>query len=111
MLVRDLAHARAGDKGNRSNISVFAYDHAAYAVLADELTVEVVATELAPLVNGPVDRYDLPDLHAFNFVLDGALAGGVTTSLRIDAHGKSLSYALLGIEIPVDTTEHSRRGE
>ncbi len=105
MRVRELAHARAGDKGNRSNISVFAYDETAYAVLADELTADVVATELAPLIDGAVERYELPDLHAFNFVLEGALAGGVTTSLRVDAHGKSLSYALLGIDIPKTAIE------
>lgn len=105
MLVRDLAHARAGDKGNRSNIAVFAYDPGGYDLLADELTAEVVAAELAPLIDGPVERYELPDLHALNFVLDGALAGGVTTSLRVDAHGKSLSYALLGIDLPEQAPE------
>jgi hypothetical protein len=59
-----------------------------------------VQSELAPLVDGTVVRYDLPHLNAFNFVIEGALAGGVTTSLRMDAHGKSLSFALLAIEVP-----------
>lgn len=105
MLVRELAHARAGDKGNTSNITVVAYDETAYQLLATELTAEVVEQELDPLLTGSVERYAVPSLEAFNFLLQGALAGGVTSSLRIDAHGKSLSYAILGIELDIDQTD------
>jgi hypothetical protein len=98
--VSELAHARAGDKGNRSNISVIAYTNSDFDVLDEQLTADFVQEELATLIEGEVRRYDLPHLCAFNFVIDGALAGGVTTSLRMDSHGKSLSYAMLAIELP-----------
>lgn len=102
-LVHDLAHARAGDKGDTSSIAVVAYDEAGYRRLSEQLTAERIAAELAPLAGGPVTRHELPDLRAFNFVIEDALAGGVTTSLRLDPHGKSLSSLVLGIELdPVD---------
>ena len=97
--VRDLAHARAGDKGNRSNVSVWVYDPADYATLKRELTAERVAEELAPLVTGKVKRYELPKLHGLNFVMDEALEGGVNESLNLDGHGKSWSSLILRIEI------------
>lgn len=97
--VTEFAHARAGDKGNRSNISVIAYTGSDFSILNEQLTADRVQEELAPLIGGGVIRYDLPHLNAFNFVIDGALAGGVTTSLRMDSHGKSLSYAILAIDI------------
>lgn len=100
--VRELAHARAGDKGNISDIGVFADDSEAYTVLKEELTEERVARELEPLADGPVTRYELPSIQAFNFVIEEALAGGVTTSVRLDSHGKSLSYVLLDIELDVE---------
>lgn len=99
MRVRDLAHARAGDKGNTSNVSVIADDVEGYGLLKDQLTEERVAAEMEPLIEGPVTRYELPNIHALNFEIEGALDGGVTTSLRMDAHGKSFSYVLLGIEL------------
>ena len=97
--VRELAHARSGDKGNTSNIGVFAYDDEAYEQLQEQLTEEKVLADLSDLVDGPVTRYDVPSLNGFNFLIENALDGGVTTSLRQDAHGKSLSFALLGIEL------------
>lgn len=97
--VRELAHARAGDKGDTLNIAVIANNQEVFERLEKELTTEVVEETFDPLISGPVDRYTLPELQSFNFVLHNALAGGVTTSLRIDSHGKSLSYVLLGIEI------------
>lgn len=97
--VGDLAHARAGDKGDVSNVGVFAYDEDCYDVLRDALTEAVVARELDALVEGDVTRYELPNVEAFNFVLEGALGGGGTTTLRIDRLGKSMSSALLGIEL------------
>jgi hypothetical protein len=95
----DLAHCRAGDKGNTSTLSVIAYRGADYALLAERLTAERVARHLAGIVRGEVRRYELPALGALQFVCDHSLAGGVTTSLALDAHGKSLSYALLEIEL------------
>lgn len=98
--VYDLAHARAGDKGNTSNISVTAYDQAGFQVLQRELTPEVVLAHFRHLGAGPVRRYELPQLRALNFVIENALGGGVTRSLAIDPHGKSLSALMLTITLP-----------
>jgi hypothetical protein len=95
----DLAHARSGDKGNRSNIGVVANDAAAYAWLAPRLTEAVVAHYLTPLGIGAVRRYDLPNLLAFNFVIDNALGGGASRSLRLDTQGKALATALMELRI------------
>jgi len=95
----DLAHCRAGDKGDTSILSVIAYRERDYPRLVEALTVEAVARHLGGIVRGEIRRYELPRLAALQFVCDGALAGGVTTSLALDAHGKSLSYALLEIEV------------
>ncbi|WP_266083321.1 AtuA-related protein [Haladaptatus caseinilyticus] len=100
--VHELAHARAGDKGDTSNIGVFGYDDDSYQILKKELTAARVENELEEIIEGSVTRYDLPQLNGFNFVLEGALAGGVTTSVRVDTHGKSLSYALLDIVVDVE---------
>lgn len=97
--VRELAHARAGDKGNTSNVGVLADDADAYRVLREQLTEARVEAELADIAGGPVTRYEVPTIEGLNFVIEDALAGGVTTSLRMDAHGKSLSYAILDIEL------------
>ncbi len=99
MLLRDLAHARSGDKGGTSDISVVAFDAAAYAELRRELTAERVREHFADLPISAVDRYELPRLHALKFVLHGALGEGVTRTLNLDAHGKSLSSCLLGLPI------------
>lgn len=101
MRVRDLASVRCGDKGNTLNAAVVAYDADAYDLLVARLTAERVGSELDPLVEGPVTRYELPGLNALNFVVEDALAGGVTKSLRLDGHGKSLSFAVLGIDLDV----------
>ncbi len=98
--VYDLAHCRAGDKGNTSNISVIAYSETGWRVLREQLTAEHVRAAFAHIATGPVRRYELPNLRALNFVIEGALGGGVTRSLRQDMHGKSLSYLMLGIELP-----------
>lgn len=97
--LREIAHARAGDKGNTSDISVFAYDEDSYEVIEEQLTAERLGTALAAVANGPVTRYELPELHGLNFVVEDALDGGVTTSLRMDSHGKSLSSLVLTIEL------------
>lgn len=96
-----VAHARAGDKGDASNISLIAWDPADFPALREQVTAERVHCHFASLGVTAVDRYTLPELHALNFVLHGALGGGVTSSLRLDSHGKSLSYALLELEIEI----------
>ena len=97
----DLAHARSGDKGNRSNIGVVAFDADGYAWLRDHLTESVVADYLRPLGIGRVTRYELPNVFALNFVIDAALAGGASRSLRLDSQGKALGVALLELRLPV----------
>lgn len=99
MQLRRLAHSRTGDKGDISNISLIAYDPADYELLAREVTAERVKAHLGAAVRGPVERYELPGLAALNFVLHQALGGGVTRSLALDSHGKSLSSYLLAMEI------------
>ncbi len=98
--VYDLAHARAGDKGNTSNISVIAYDANDWDFLRRELTCERVMAAFRHIAKGPVRRYELRNLKAFNFVIENALGGGVTISLAQDIHGKSLSNVMLAIELP-----------
>jgi hypothetical protein len=99
MLLHELAHSRAGDKGITSDISVIAYRAADYPFLLEHLTAARVRAHLAPIVRGEVRRYELPRLHALKFVLTDTL-GGVTRSLDIDIHGKSLASSLLTIELP-----------
>lgn len=96
-----LAHARSGDKGDTANVGVIAYDAAHYEILRREVTAERVAEHLAPLVRGEVERFELPRVHALNFLLHEALGGGGTLSLRTDSQGKVLSTALLRMEIDV----------
>ncbi|WP_174292038.1 AtuA-related protein [Sphingomonas bacterium] len=96
-----LAHARAGDKGDISLISVIAYRQADFVLLERQLTGEAVARHFARLSPDRVERFTLPSLGALNFVLHGALRGGVTRSLALDAHGKTLASTLLEIEIDV----------
>jgi hypothetical protein len=98
--VYDLAHCRAGDKGNASNISVICYDEKDWDFLQRELTPDRVMEAFRLIAGGPVRRYELRNLNAFNFVIENALAGGVTLSLAQDVHGKSLSNVMLGIELP-----------
>ncbi len=97
--LRAIAHGRTGDKGNTSNISVIARDAADYPRLVASLTAARVKAHFGPLVQGTVVRYELPQVAALNFVLEGALAGGVTRSLALDAHGKCLSSLLLDIDM------------
>jgi hypothetical protein len=98
--VYDLAHCRAGDKGDTSNISVIAYDEKDWDFLKRVLTPERVQAAFAHIARGPVRRYELRNLKAFNFVIEKALGGGVTISLAQDIHGKSLSNVMLAIELP-----------
>lgn len=96
-----VAHGRAGDKGNRSNISVIAWDAQFYPLIAGQITVERVKEQFSSRQPTRVYRFDLPNLHAFNFVLDDVLEGGVNSSLNLDGHGKALSFHLLAISIKV----------
>ena len=91
----EFAHCRAGDKGDTSILSLIAYRAEDYPLLLDRVTVEAVARHLQGIVSGEIRRYEMPNLRALQFVCERALNGGVTTSLALDAHGKSLSYALL----------------
>lgn len=100
MKLRQIAHARAGDKGNTSNIAVFVYDRSNYPIILRYLTPERVAAHFAGMVKGPIARYELPKLGGLNFVLQDALSGGVTRSLALDAHGKCMSSILLDLELP-----------
>ena len=97
----DLAHARTGDKGNRSNISVIAYRAEDFDLLVREVTEARVAAHFAYRKPTKVTRYVLPKLAAMNFVLDGVLDGGVNDALNLDMHGKSLSFHLLTLAIDV----------
>lgn len=94
-----LVHARSGDKGDKANIAIFAPDRAIYDILVREVTPERVRVHFAGIVTGKVERFEVPNVLALNFVLHGALNGGASRSLRSDALGKSLSSALLRMEI------------
>jgi hypothetical protein len=97
-----LAHARSGDKGDTANIGVIAYDEKHYPILVREVTAERVKAFFGELAKGKVERYELPNLGALNFLLHESLGGGGTLSLRVDAQGKTLGAALLRMEIEVD---------
>ena len=100
MKLRELAHSRTGDKGNISVISVIAWHAEDYPRLKAQVTAQAVAAYFQGVTHGPVHRYEVPGIHALNFVLEDTLGGGVTRSLALDAHGKCLSYALLEMELP-----------
>jgi hypothetical protein len=100
MKLRDIAHSRSGDKGNTANISVISYRAEDYTYLERHVTAERVKAHFGPIVKGEVTRYALPKIGALNFVLQEALGGGVTRSLALDPHGKSLSSAILEMDIP-----------
>jgi hypothetical protein len=97
--LQDIAIARSGDKGNRATLSVIARDPAHYPLLEDLLTVERLQAHYRGIVQGPVQRHLLPHLGAVHFVLHNALGGGVTRSLALDAHGKTLSAAILDLAL------------
>ncbi|MDQ5854395.1 MAG: hypothetical protein M3380_20460 [Chloroflexota bacterium] len=99
MKLREIAHSRTGDKGNIANISLIAYDMEHFPMLQEQVTAERVKAWFRELVQGEVVRYELPSIGALNFVLIDALGGGVTRSLALDRHGKSLSSVLLEMEI------------
>ena len=96
-----IAHTRSGDKGDTCNIGVIAWEDRFYPILLREVTADRVKGHFGALVQGPVERYELPNLCALNFLLQGALGGGGTVSLRTDAQGKTFGAALLSLEIEV----------
>ncbi len=99
MKLYDIAHSRAGDKGNISTLSLIPYDEKDYDLLCQKVTVEKVKSHLKDIVSGDIIRYEMPNVSSLLFVCPDALMGGVTTSLAMDTHGKALSYALLEMEI------------
>jgi hypothetical protein len=100
-----IAHGRSGDKGDISNIGIIAHEERLYPILLREVTAERVKAHFGSFVRGDVIRYELPNLAALNFLMLGALGGGGTLSLRTDAQGKTLSAALLRLEIDVEEGE------
>ena len=100
MQLADIAHVRSGDKGDIAQISVIAFRPADFALLERWVTSERVAEHLAALRCRRVTRFELPGIGALNFVLEGALPGGVTRTLSLDAHGKTLAMQLLSLTIP-----------
>jgi hypothetical protein len=101
----DIAHARSGDKGDTANVGVIALRPAWYAILERYVTRDRVAQHFAGVIEGGVDRYELPNLKALNFLLHGALDGGGTLSLKTDAQGKVFSTALLRMVLEVPDAE------
>jgi len=106
-VVRDIAHARAGDKGNISNVNIWVYDPEDFELLKRALTPERIKRAFPGLVRGKIERYAIEHLHGLNFVMHEALEGGVNGSLNLDSHGKSWSYLLLGL--PLDETDDKTR--
>lgn len=99
--LRALAHARSGDKGDTANVGLIARRARDYPLLVREVTAARVARHFAGLIRGPVERFELPNLRALNFLLHGALDGGGTISLKTDAQGKVFSTALLRLRVRV----------
>jgi hypothetical protein len=99
--LHEIAHARAGDKGNTSNVSVWVYDPGDYPLVKEQLTPERIRTAYPNLLQGPIKRYALDHLHGLNFVMQDALEGGVNTSLGLDSHGKSWSFLILDLDVDV----------
>ena len=106
----DIAHARSGDKGDTANVGVIALEPRWYPVLEKFVTRDQVARHFDGMIDGPVERYELPNLNALNFLLHGALDGGGTLSLKTDAQGKVFSTALLRMTIEVPDTEARKLG-
>jgi len=112
MVVRlvDIAHARSGDKGDTANVGLIALRPEWYTLLRDHVTKDAVARHFDGLIDGPVERFELPNLRALNFLLHGALDGGGTLSLKTDAQGKVFSTALLRMTLEVPDEEALRLG-
>ena len=109
VLLHEVAHARAGDKGNRLNISLFPYDEALYPLLVEQVTAERVHELFRHRGATGVKRYELPSIAGLNFVIDEVLEGGVNGSLNLDGHGKTNSFRLLGLVVRVPARFARRR--
>jgi hypothetical protein len=105
-----LAHARSGDKGDTANVGIIALKDDFYPLLVREVTAAKVKTHFGDMVKGNVERFELPNLGALNFLLHGSLGGGGTLSLMTDAQGKTFSTALLRMNIDIPDDEASRLG-
>lgn len=103
----DIAHGRSGDKGDAANVGIIAYDDAGYEIIKKHLTRERVKEHFKGICNGDVERYELPNIRALNFILNKTLGGGGTVSLKHDAQGKTLAAALLRMELDVDKSSKS----
>jgi hypothetical protein len=108
LLVRDIAHARAGDKGNTSNVNIWVYDPEDFELLKRSVTAERIKREFPQLVLGEVTCYVIEHLHGLNLVMRDALEGGVNASLNLDSHGKSWSYLILGLTLDADEKRAER---
>jgi hypothetical protein len=100
--LREIAHARAGDKGDISNVSLFVFDPRHYETIKAQVTPDLLKARFGGLLQGEIRRYEIDHLQALNFVMSGALEGGVNSSLNLDSHGKSWSFLLLSLEINLD---------
>lgn len=100
--LKDIAHGRSGDKGDTSNVCVFAREPKYYDIIAKEVTVERVKEYFGDMVKGEIIRYDVPSLNGFNFVMKHALGGGATHSLRLDSLGKSMGSAFMRMKINIE---------
>jgi hypothetical protein len=98
----DIAHGRSGDKGDAANVGIIANDEKSYQIIAKYLTIEKVKDHFEGICFGIIERYELPNLRALNFVLNNTLGGGGTVSLKHDAQGKTLAAALLRMEIDIE---------
>ena len=105
-----LAHARSGDKGDTANVGLIAYEERWYPFLLEHVTRDAVARHFGSNIDGPVERFELPNLWALNFLLHGALDGGGTLSLKTDAQGKVFSTGLLRMVVELPPTEAARYG-
>ena len=106
----DIAHARSGDKGDTANVGVIALRDEIYPILVREVTADAVKAHFGPMVKGEVERFELPNLKALNFLLHESLGGGGTVSLMTDAQGKTFSTALLRMFIEISDSEAARVG-
>jgi hypothetical protein len=104
----DIAHARSGDKGDTANVGLIALKPEWYDVLRKYVTLDAATAHFQGVIDGPVERYELPNLKALNFLLHGALDGGGTLSLKMDAQGKVYSTAMLRMTIDVPDDEAKR---
>jgi len=100
--LREIAHARAGDKGDISNVSLWVFEPRHYETVKAQVTADRLKKAYPDLFRGPVTRYALDQLHGLNFVMEDALEGGVNSSLNLDSHGKSWSFLVLALEVEID---------